>query len=468
MRARHVHFFIFCIVVMLAPLPLGANRPFAWTMLAVAIAVLAVVWPGAILRERHAPVSPMAPLLIPALAFAMALGWGLVQTATGMPPSLWSPHWWEAAKALGVEPDSIGRIGLAPSAGAAGLIRLACYALVFWLAYQHAASRRRAGQMIDALALCGGVYALYGIFAHFLGTDSILWMDKWAYREALTSTFVNRNSYATFAGLGLLCALAAAARRLEGTVGGWRHLILHIHRPTALYLAAALVIAIALSATGSRAGVAASLAGCGVFILCLVVPRLHPALRLAGAVLVIAALGLGAALPFFMDQIDAGSDAADRLRVYRIVIGLIAERPWLGHGLGSFPDVFAMARPVAVSQVWLQAHNLYLELAMELGIPAAALLVLSVAGLLVMSAIPVFRSSRNRVHGALGCAATLLVAAHSTLDFSLQIPAVTITWAAVIGTAAGRAMAEGKRRSDPAASAGLQEANPGPLQHHGG
>ena len=44
----------------------------------------------------------------------------------------------------------------------------------------------------------------------------ILWFDKLDYVDSLTSSFINRNSYATYAGLGLMA-----------TLGGDRQPLLH-------------------------------------------------------------------------------------------------------------------------------------------------------------------------------------------------------------------------------------------------
>lgn len=436
MRPRRLHFWIFLATVSLAPLPLGANRPLAWTLLAMAMAMLSILWPLAVLRERGAPSNGVGPLAIPGVAFLGVMGWAAVQTWLAPPFVAWHPLWTDVAAALSMAPDAVGRLGLAPSAAVDGLVRLSCYALTFWLAYQHAASGRRADALVDGLAVVAALYALYGLAAFNADPPMILWMEKWAYRDNLTSTFVNRNSYATYAGLGLLAASAAVVRRLEG--GGRRsRLLRHLARPTLFYLLTAIPVIAALVATGSRGGMAAAAVGVAVFAYGLLSPlwgrwrRVMAGAALAGAVVL--------AFLVFLDHgaTHPASEAADRLRVYVVTAGLIAESPWTGYGLGSFPDVFAMARPASVSQVWLQAHNLYLELAMELGIPAALGLLSAIAWVFAACLRAALRHRGRRVHASLGCAATALVAVHSLVDFSMQIPAVAVTWAAIAGTAMG-------------------------------
>src|SRR5260370_12024476 len=98
------------------------------------------------------------------------------------------------------------------------------------------------------------MYAVYGLSLHLSGTEMVLWVKKAAYIGDLTSTFYNRNSYATYAGLGLLCSLGLLLIAPFEDVGvateqsrrvlcrcGWRAAI-------AICLAAALLL------THSRAG----------------------------------------------------------------------------------------------------------------------------------------------------------------------------------------------------------------------
>ncbi|PWC84609.1 hypothetical protein TSH100_17350 [Azospirillum sp. TSH100] len=439
MRLRRLHFWIFLATVSLAPLPLGSNRPLAWTVLAMVMAALSILWPLAVFRERGAPNNRVGPLAIPGVAFLCAAGWAAAQTWLVPPFTIWNPLWTDAAAALSVAPEVVGRIGLAPSAAVDGLVRLSCYALTFWLAYQHGASDRRAYALIDGLALAAALYALYGLAAFSADPPMILWMEKWAYRDDLTSTFVNRNSYATYAGLGLLTVAAAVVRRLGGA-GRGRRLLPHLARPTMVYLLALIPVTAALLATGSRGGAAAAAVGITVFVYGLRSSRWGWLLRMAVGAGLAGAVVLAFCLFLDHGATHPASEAADRLRVYVVATGLIAEKPWTGYGLGSFPDVFAMARPAGISQVWLQAHNVYLELALELGIPAAFALLSAIAWGFAVCLRAAFRQGGRRVCASLGCAATALVAVHSLIDFGMQIPAVAVTWAAIAGSAMGCAV----------------------------
>jgi len=69
----------------------------------------------------------------------------------------------------------------------------------------------------------------------------------------------------------------------------------------------------------------------------------------------------------------------------------------------------------------------------ELGVPAALALFLALGGLAVTCWRGVARRHRDWVFPATGAAASVLVGLHATVDFSLQLPAVAILYATIMG-----------------------------------
>jgi hypothetical protein len=53
----------------------------------------------------------------------------------------------------------------------------------------------------------------------------------------------------------------------------------------------------------------------------------------------------------------------------------------------------------------------------------------------VLTFVGLRRRRREAVYSCVGFASTVLVAAHSTVDFSLQIPAVAVTYCLIMGAA---------------------------------
>ncbi len=107
----------------------------------------------------------------------------------------------------------------------------------------------------------------------------------------------------------------------------------------------------------------------------------------------------------------------------------------LGTGYGTFEEVFRFYRDASLPGVYARAHNTYLENALELGLPGAAALFAAVGGLSLLTLRGVRRRRRDAVYPCIGFAATTLVAAHSLVDFSLQIPAVALTYSLLMGAA---------------------------------
>jgi O-antigen ligase len=80
-----------------------------------------------------------------------------------------------------------------------------------------------------------------------------------------------------------------------------------------------------------------------------------------------------------------------------------------------------------------RAHNDWLEMIFELGWPGALLWFSALTALVLRCFLGVFRRERDRLYPLVGCCAGLLVGLHSFVDFSLQIPAVAATFAALLG-----------------------------------
>jgi O-antigen ligase len=97
--------------------------------------------------------------------------------------------------------------------------------------------------------------------------------------------------------------------------------------------------------------------------------------------------------------------------------------------------------------LWDKAHNVYLENALELGVPAMAALNLAIALLAVEALRGLWRRRRERTAPAIGVAATVLVGLHSFFDFSLQMPAVAVFYAFLMGLAVAQAWPQARGRT---------------------
>ena len=112
---------------------------------------------------------------------------------------------------------------------------------------------------------------------------------------------------------------------------------------------------------------------------------------------------------------------------------MIADRPLLGVGLGTYQDAYPLYATRVIPYVVDKAHNDYAEFAAGLGLPAAAAWWISWCWLLFACVQGALARRRNSYFGVLAVGATVLVAVHSALDFSLQIPAIALLYAALLG-----------------------------------
>ena len=431
-------------LVVLAPLPFASVPAWSWSLTASIVGMLLIAWAARLAINGESPPVGLRRMWPVALLFGFTIAWATVQALPITPVSWHHPLWRSVAETLGGGGD--GSISLNPFATRTALVRLLTYAGVFWLSLQYCRSSKRAWQVMYALAIAGLVYSAYGLIVEFSGTKMILWYDKYAYRDDLTSTFVNRNSYATYAGLTLICASGLLLKIISENLGaypGWREglrrLLEHVAPRAWSLLVAWIVISMALLLTHSRGGFIST--AIGLLVLCLTL-GLTRQVKLRFAVFVTGLVIVAGAFFFAL-----GGDVTDqrlaktslqkeeRPRVYELTLQAIEAAPLLGTGYGTFDEVFRFYRDGSLSGSYARAHNTYLENALELGLPGAVALFAAVGGLSLLTLRGLRRRRRDAVYPCIGFAATTLVAAHSLVDFSLQIPAVALTYSLLMGAA---------------------------------
>jgi O-antigen ligase len=426
-----------------APFWFGSNREIAWVINAGYFGGLVLVFEGSLLGQRRAHPVSAKRVAFAILAFAAVCGWICIQASTLTPPPWHHPFW--QFESEGLDLDLPGSITINRADTYVALLRLLTEGCVFWLFLQLGRSPQRAHLLVKSIAGIGIIYAIYGLVAFFVLPGTVLWFTKDAYLESVTSTFINRNSYATYAGIGLLCGLAVSvdqyvrdgARAGRSTLRRAAALLASTAGPAGRWLAGSFTLGMALVLTGSRGGILASIAGLLAFAL-LMLMRGRSAVAGLGTFLALftVAIAVFAFGDLFAARLTSfGDDAADRLAVYRLTYLSIFDAPWTGYGYGTFKTVFPMYRDNSVPAlgIWDKAHNTYLEIFQGLGIPLATLfigLLLTLVGRCAYAALT--RHSAAMVP-LVATGATAIVALHALVDFSMQIQAVALTWTALIG-----------------------------------
>jgi O-antigen ligase len=325
--------------------------------------------------------------------------------------------------------------------------------------------RSLAKSMFRVVAWSGALYAAYGILSFAWDPAMLLWREKIAYRNFLTGTFVNRNTAAIYFGACAILWLLLFFKNRFGpslrisAYGSLSSLFLReMPRRAALNLAMFLMLTSVTFMTGSRAGsLLFLLFSAGLCLLSLrkrgsggrVVLSLLAGLLLVGAVL-LETVGSGVYARIGAQGLTDNS----RFTVYLSVLRLIKDHPWLGTGLGTFSWIFPSYRPSDISAwgVWDRAHSTLLEIAAEQGIPFAVL-VLCVLLMIFFKLIIGSKTRRSgRIYPLAGLSILLLSAAHSLIDFSLQIPGLTIVVFAIAGIGLAQSSRTKELDSDAMAS----------------
>ncbi len=405
---------VLVLVILVAPVPVGSNRPVFWLAWAMILALMLGGQALAMAGRRDAPLRVMG-LRAEVVMFGLLLGALFLQVLP-----------------LGLAPPLPGgatmpTISLAPAAMPAALVRWLGYGALFALMVEVAANRVRARRMAHVLFWGIGAHALFGLVALNMLGDIALWGEKTAHQGAATGVFANRNSLATFLSFGLALGAALVLRPARGGAPalGRGFMILGLG-----------VIGLALLATQSRMGLASGMAGVAVVIWLSVSRPIAPARRLALAAIAIALIGTAA----FIGQDTLGrmvfaAQALDtRLALYQQVIGMIQARPWTGYGIDAFAPAYELFHkpPVSADLAWDHAHSSYLQLWAELGLIAGSLPVLMGATSSLRLRGRLRDQGQDRALPIAALAALSVGAVHSLVDFSLEIPANAVMLIALV------------------------------------
>ena len=440
------HFFLAC--VLLSPLPFGSNRAWSWSLFAVLFAVCGVIFFVQVLLGKRSLHVSFKSLLGAGFLGCMVVVWIIIQTATSVPDSWTHPFWKLATESLSTVVSA--HISVDVNATFTALMRLLSYALVFCLSCQLNRERDKAELTFKALAYAGFVYALYGIVICIGNFNTILWFDKWVGQGNLSSTFITRNSYATYAGLSLLAAvpvlfeaIKSSAKYGLSTNYGRQYFYEKLLIKGWFPLLVVLTVFCALLMSQSRGGFLSTLIGVISLLIVLMLSNKMPQKR--SLFIFVCALGFIIWLAFsnsfdtLISRFDSPKEIRGREAVYSLLSNISIQNNPFGLGYGTFENSFRLYRDESIDGFYDKAHNTYLENIFELGLIQAYALFLSILWLALICLRGVWKRKRDWLYPALGFSASVLVGTHSFYDFSLQIPAVAYTYALILGAGVAQA-----------------------------
>ncbi len=427
--------------VFAAPAMLGANREWSVALVTMGIAAsLALLALGRPSRFSVSPGSPIYTLRWPITAAT------LVFAIAAMPLLLSRPESTEGLFQLqGLFAPDLTMV-------TQSLLGYAATCLAILAAYLIGTARPtwRRPILYAFIVICTG-YSLSGIFSNCLAVEGAC--------QPVSMPFVNRNSAATFFGFGLILSTLFLMEHLEALGNNDRALSSRLSvrfanwasvffGPAGLFAAAVMATGAALLLTRSRGGFLAV-----VLVLALVslfrflrnrrrTPRSSAALLPVALIALLGMIWLSASsgLMHRFEGVDMAQDG--RVVIFERSAAMIADRPLLGQGLGTFQETFPRYRTFEMGPLpdYDKAHNSYLDLAAGLGLPGMLLVIAALGGIFFILVKSVSTRRHSGIITLAGMAIMAQVALHSVVDFSMQIPGVQVSFGLIIGIALASAV----------------------------
>lgn len=356
------------------------------------------------------------------------------------------PGWWQllpGRQGVAAALAATGQDGrwqpwsLMPDATLAGALALVPAAVLMALAATMSVGDRV--RLIAWLAVLGCAAALLGLVQFMRGPDAVLSLFAEVHRGWGIGFFANRSAQADLLAIVLVAGLLL--------VGRYRDLIAPSARVGLLVVG--FLISIAGVATGSRMGMVAMMVPVVLATVQVGRHRWRLGLAVAGGAALLLVGGTA------LDRVTARvHDGGARAEIWGDSVYVARSLAPVGGGVGSFEPLYAAAERLDHVQPSIanRAHNDFLELAIEGGVPALVLLV----ALLVLIARRVVAGWRDRdpdrrLLARFAGLTTLILMLHSSVDYPLR----TITLLSVAGLALA-GLASSRRAPHKADGAGTR------------
>lgn len=413
-------------IVAISPIFVGSNRPIFWMFWTMVVGGL-----GLLYMFRTSRFRPQRPYRLRQFTSFFALYGAFLTFAL-----------------LQVIPiPGLGRsISDMADASLIGLLRMCGSFVFFALALEVSGRTSRGHWMSWAMYYTVGAHALWALISLNFLNDTTLWGEKSTYLGFATGTFVNRNSFATFLAMGLVVGVSLILEK-DGEAQLRHSKKLSVFNAYSLQdfvrWMTLVPIVLALLATQSRAGYFVSVVGLLVCITLMghyVAPHKKRFYALISLGCVVAAT-VGIVFSGLLDRAILVENSADgRLALYKHIIPMILEHPFVGHGTDTFWSSFERGHSLELdsSKYWDLAHSSYLMLWFEYGLIFGSLPLIAL-GAIAVRIIHVMRRRPAQQRGPIAAISVLvLVALHSVVDFSLEIQANVFLFLAIIAVGLGR------------------------------
>ena len=422
-------FYSLCTIVFYAPIPLGANRIWASSSIEFVVFMVFAVHLILTLRNNDTPLPPRFcwPVIIPLVVTTL---WLALQMTPGLGPLFSRP---------------LDTLSLDPSLTHIMLLKTLALTLFAWMVFYYVSDSHRLYRFALVMVITGLFQGIYAAWLNLnIGMSSPVF--DVAYTDRAMGTFMYQNQLANFLALTLSIGIGVLISQLSLNGSGnklWhkaRGIAQMILSPKMVIRLSLIIMIIALILTRSRMGNSAffiALACVSVFAF-FFYHRKPKHLRLLivsffvlDLILIGAIFGVEKVKQRLMET-SLASETRDE--VVRDSLPIIAEFPVFGSGGGSYYSTFPAYHPLPYSGFYDHAHNDYIQFAVELGLPITLLLGCMMLYCLWRSLYTMIKRRTPLYQGiSFGCAIAIVhMLLHSTVDFSLQSPAIALLFISIL------------------------------------
>ncbi|GAA3912603.1 O-antigen ligase family protein [Litoribacillus peritrichatus] len=437
-------FYIFLALIIWLPLPLGSNRPWAWHLMEVMSYSLVAVWGYHYIQQKvELPVvfSKNNWLITGLLTFAAIILLQIIPFPASLIELLRPVN-------KSVEPGNWITLSIDPVISWLHIKQTLAYTCLAFLTLALINTRKRLKVLALVFVISGALQALYGSLMTLSGIEFGFFFKKEAFHGVATGTFWNRNHLANYLilclamGTGLLLSELYQTQSTTWRERSRRILASLLGNKARVRISLAIMV-IALVLTHSRMGNTAfffSLIASGIIWLAATKRFTRGSIALIISLIVIDTMIVGAW--FGIDKVaerleGTAFNKETRDEVNRDTLTLIQDQPLFGTGAGSFYTAFPQYRQADITLYYDHAHNDYLQFVAEHGLIGVIPLISIVIAALVLS-VQTMRKRKTLQMQAMAFAPLMSIIAmllHSTVDFSLQLPANAASFVIVLSLA---------------------------------
>ncbi|WP_278381531.1 O-antigen ligase family protein [Pseudoalteromonas distincta] len=401
-------FFLLCAILFLLPLPLGSYRP--WAILAMGILISATFFTHLV----YSSTNNKHPLYPPLYSWPLFTVLGIV---------------------TGVCAVQIFTVSVDPFQTKQMLIKTSFMILFCWLLFIYCNTEKRIKNLIYAIISAGVFQALYATYLN-LSPDIISPLFGYKHTDRAIGTFTYSNFLANFLALCLCLGIGVLVSELKRSTSDYKQTLKQTLRAwTEILLSSKIIlrisliiIIVALILTRSRMGnsaffIALMVVSLLAFFIYRQKPKAFKLLIVSFFIIDLIIIGAIFDVEKVKQRISETSISSEtRDEVVRDSIPLILDKPLLGSGGGTFYTAFPAYQSEPYSGYYDNAHNDYVQFAVELGIPVTTAL-----GALVLYClwlcVKTMRKRKTALYQGVsfGCAVAITdMLLHSSVDYSLQ------------------------------------------------